>query len=278
MKKSLNFQINFTNRAIYTLITFSIFLLIGISVFALTPGVAPNPGHLIGEMAPPLNCETNQVLQWGGSTWTCTDSSSGGGLLGAPTVFDSSGNHTYNKNELASRIMVICTAGGGGGGADGKRPGSAGGTSIKVIENDLVGSTVAVTVGAGGVGGVYNQPPPGGSARSSGGDGESSSFGSFCSATGGVGGGSFRAQGGVGSGGDINLVGDGSGQTGISGGGSDSGGSSYWSGGGSGGGGGSRIESGLAGTHGSGGGAGSGGAFIANGGAGGDGIIVVWEY
>jgi len=77
MKKSLNIQINFTNRAIYTLITFSIFLLIGISVFALTPGVAPNPGHLIEEIAPPLNCEINQVLQWDGSIWTCTDFSSG---------------------------------------------------------------------------------------------------------------------------------------------------------------------------------------------------------
>ena len=71
MKKRISFNINFTNRAIYTLITFSIFLLIGISVFALTPGVAPNPGHLIEEMAPPLNCETNQVLQWDGSTWIC---------------------------------------------------------------------------------------------------------------------------------------------------------------------------------------------------------------
>jgi hypothetical protein len=85
MKKSLNIQINFTNRAIYTLITFSIFLLIGISVFALTPGVAPNPGHLIEEIAPPLNCEINQVLQWDGSTWICEGDSI---PTGAVTAFN----------------------------------------------------------------------------------------------------------------------------------------------------------------------------------------------
>jgi hypothetical protein len=179
--------------------------------------------------------------------------------------------------------MIICTAGGGGGGADGNRSGSAGGTSIKVLENDLVDPTVTVTIGAGGAGGIYNQQPSVDRPRSAGYDGESSSFGpfgSFCSATGGIGGSNYYSDpGGVGSGGDINLTGDGSGQAmGSDGNPSDSGGSSYWSGGGSGGGGQNRTEVGSAGTHGSGGGAGSGGSYIANGGAGGDGIIVIWEY
>tara|TARA_Y100000034_G_scaffold122591_1_gene168231 strand:- start:28 stop:864 length:837 start_codon:yes stop_codon:yes gene_type:complete len=277
MKKSLNIQINFTNRAIYTFIVFSVFLLIGISVFALTPGVAPNPGHIIEEMAPPLNCETNQVLQWDGTTWTCTNSSSGrgGGLLGAPIVFDSSGTYTYTKNELASRIVVWVVGGGGGaGGTVTNRRGGAGaggGTCIKTIESSSIGVTETVTIGAGGIAG-------GGSAYTNGGSGGTSSFGSFCSATGGIGGSFDRTSGGVGSGGDINLAGDGSGQLRSSEGTSDSGGSSYWSGGGSGGGFGTRTEVGLAGTHGSGGGAGSGGVSIASGGAGGDGIIVVWEY
>ena len=50
MKKSLNIQINFTNRAIYTLITFSIFLLIGISVFAFGTSDPPTFGHSAGEL------------------------------------------------------------------------------------------------------------------------------------------------------------------------------------------------------------------------------------
>jgi len=50
MKKSLNIQINFTNRAIYTLITFSIFLLIGISVFAFGTSTPSTFGHSAAEL------------------------------------------------------------------------------------------------------------------------------------------------------------------------------------------------------------------------------------
>ena len=50
MKKSLNIQINFTNRAIYTLITFSIFLLIGISVYAFGTTNPETFGHSAGEL------------------------------------------------------------------------------------------------------------------------------------------------------------------------------------------------------------------------------------
>ena len=216
MKKRISFNINFTNRAIYTFIAFGIFLLIGISVFALTPGVAPNPGHLIEEMAPPLNCEINQVLQWDGSTWTCTNSSSGGGgggLLGAPKVFDSSG--TYNKNELASRVVVWVVGGGGGaGGTITNRRGGAGaggGTCIKTIESSSIGVTETVTIGAGGIAAGRN-------AFANGGSGGTSLFGSHCSATGGNGGGGSNAggvnvKGGIGIDGDLNIAG-GTGTTG----------------------------------------------------------------
>ncbi len=127
MKKRISFNINFTNRAIYTLITFSIFLLIGISVFALTPGVAPNPGHLIEEMAPPLNCETNQVLQWDGSIWTCSNSSSGGGGLQSIQIFTTSG--TWTKPDGVTEVRVRLVGGGGGGGVS-RFVGGGGGTSI----------------------------------------------------------------------------------------------------------------------------------------------------
>ena len=50
MKKRISFNINFTNRAIYTLITFSIFLLIGISVFAFGTSDPPTFGHSAGEL------------------------------------------------------------------------------------------------------------------------------------------------------------------------------------------------------------------------------------
>jgi hypothetical protein len=50
MKKRISFNINFTNRAIYTLITFSIFLLIGISVFAFGTSSPSTFGHSAGEL------------------------------------------------------------------------------------------------------------------------------------------------------------------------------------------------------------------------------------
>ncbi len=42
-------------------------------VNALSPGIAPNPGHLISEVAPPAGCMTGQVLQWEGSSWGCVN-------------------------------------------------------------------------------------------------------------------------------------------------------------------------------------------------------------
>ena len=72
-KARLNIHINFTNRFLYTFVAFIALLVIGVTVFALTPGVAPNPGHLIDNVAPPAGCGTDQVLKWGGSDWTCAD-------------------------------------------------------------------------------------------------------------------------------------------------------------------------------------------------------------
>lgn len=154
-----------------------------------------------------------------------------GGLL-SMQVFESSG--TWTKPAGVTRIEVIVTAGGGGGGShnadDAQGGGGAGGTAIKIIDVTEV-SSVEVTVGAGGTascGDVSN----GGSA------GGASSFGSYCSATGGappatwaVGG-----HGGTGTNGDINLHGS-DGETGsIDGYGNDegggTGGASYWGGGG----------------------------------------------
>jgi len=86
MKRGLNIQINFTNRFLYTFVALIFILIIGIGVFALTPGVAPNPGHLFDEFAPPVGCGTNQVLQWDGINWACADGSS---------LWTSSGSNVY---------------------------------------------------------------------------------------------------------------------------------------------------------------------------------------
>ncbi len=150
-----------------------------------------------------------------GTNWQAFGSGRGGsgGLLGAPKVFDSSG--TYNKNELASRVVVWVVGGGGGaGGTITNRRGGAGaggGTCIKTIESSSIGVTETVTIGAGGIAAGRN-------AFANGGSGGTSLFGSHCSATGGNGGGGSNAggvnvKGGIGIDGDLNIAG-GTGTTG----------------------------------------------------------------
>lgn len=72
-KRGLNVTINFSNRWLYTFIVLGILAIVGVGVYALVPGVAPNPGHLISEMAPPSPCTANQVLQFDGTNWKCAD-------------------------------------------------------------------------------------------------------------------------------------------------------------------------------------------------------------
>ncbi len=56
-----------------TLIVLLVAVLVVGVVYALTPGVAPNPGHLITQVAPPAGCGSGQVLEWSGSSWRCND-------------------------------------------------------------------------------------------------------------------------------------------------------------------------------------------------------------
>lgn len=137
-------------------------------------------------------------------------------------VFDTAGVTNWTvpavlQNGLRKAHVTVTAGGARGGHADnvGGRGagGGAGGTAIKRL--DLSGvSSITVTVG---------------------GSGESSSFGSYLSATTGTAGGDYDTgaggRGGVGSGGDINLEG-GYGSDGTSSGmGSGDGGGSYWGGG-----------------------------------------------
>jgi hypothetical protein len=111
------------------------------------------------------------------------------------------GSFTWNKPAGCSRVYVICTGGGAGSCSNDSNyrgfGGGSGGTSIGYYDVSGV-SSVAITTGSGtnGTRGTGSRPGTGGT----------SSFGGFCSATGGRGGGDNPfggGQGGYGSGGNI---------------------------------------------------------------------------
>jgi hypothetical protein len=70
-------RFNISNKLAYTLIVIALIVGLGIGVLALSPGVAPNPGHTIDVVAPPSDCSAGQVLTWSGSSWSCTTPSAG---------------------------------------------------------------------------------------------------------------------------------------------------------------------------------------------------------
>jgi len=158
---------------------------------------------------------TNQVLMWNGTSWVPTSLP---GRLISVNVFTPETGAAYARNQAASNgtwtrptgcnnVHVYVTGGGGGARCnDNSYRGAGGGggaTSIKWITN-ITDNTVAVTVGSGG-----NEARNGGRGATGG----TSSFGSYCSATGGEGGQTDSPyEGGIGgsaTGGDINLPGGG---------------------------------------------------------------------
>ena len=143
------------------------------------------------------------------------------GGLQSMNVFTSTGTSTWNKPSGITKVKVYVTGGGGGCSAVGGNRaddigagGAAGGTAIKIIDVSSI-SSVTVTVGMGGTATPYNYNENV-SGTTSPNDGQPSSFGSHCSATGGKAGRSYytnnagvtgHAIPGVGSGGDINIRG-----------------------------------------------------------------------
>ena len=175
----------------------------------------------------------NQVVMWNGSAWV--PAAMGGRFLGM-NVYTSQngtwnsksqtgGSGTWTKPAGCNNVLVYVTGGGGGARINDNNYRGAGGgggaTSIKYIDVSSVASVTA-TYGAGG-----SYVRNGGRASSGG----TSSFGSYCTATGGQGGETDPPhQGGPGgnaSGGDINIPGGG-GEMAHSSNREGGGGSSFW--------------------------------------------------
>ncbi|MCK4649857.1 shufflon system plasmid conjugative transfer pilus tip adhesin PilV [Candidatus Pacearchaeota archaeon] len=83
-------QVNLSNKLFYVFIVIGLVVLSTVAVYALTPGVAPNPGHLITQVAPPSGCSDGQVLGWSGSGWSCVDAG-----VGESSVWTKTGTNVY---------------------------------------------------------------------------------------------------------------------------------------------------------------------------------------
>jgi hypothetical protein len=145
---------------------------------------------------------TGVTLHDGTTQTTRFDSSNDTGQLLNITTYSTAGSFTWTKPAGCTRVLAK-VVGAGGGAAGYCESGGAGGYSEVTVDVTAV-STVAVTVGAGGTCVTY---------YAAGGSGGTSSFGSYASATGGLGANSSFAHtgghGGVGSLGNFNLNGGG---------------------------------------------------------------------
>ena len=159
-------------------------------------------GNIAGSSAyliPNPSGNTNKFLSTDGSNLTWGEINTTAGVR-SMQVWTSNG--TWSKPSGVRTIMVTVT-GAGGGGSGHCESGGAGGTSQRQVDVTNV-SSVSVTVGNPGGGTNYS---------GCGGNGQSSSFGSYCSASGGYGA-NCREQhsggiGGNGSGGSLNIYGGG---------------------------------------------------------------------
>ena len=159
-------------------------------------------GNISGSSAfliPNPSGNTNKFLTTNGSNISWADLSTASGIR-SMQVWTSNG--TWTKPSGVKTIMVTVTGAGGGGSGYCESAG-AGGTSQRQVDVTNV-SSVTVTVGNPGGGTNYS---------GCGGNGNTSSFGSYCSASGGLGANCAEQHaggyGGNGSGGSLNIYGGG---------------------------------------------------------------------
>lgn len=229
------------------------------------------------------NTTTSTFDYYTGTSWISLAPVSTASIV--PIIRTYTSNATWTKPPGLKYIVVEMVGGGGGGSGTGSSRGNSGsgggggGYCRKVISSIALSINENITIGLGGNGGASTGSP--------GIDGTASSFGTYCSATGGKGGlapltNGQGGDGGIGINGDINFTGTGGsaggnlGNTGIGIGGG-SGGNSYFGGGSPGAG---FDTDGI--TSSQYGGGGSGGSYInssrKNGGSGSAGIVIITEY
>lgn len=161
-----------------------------------------------------------EFVSLGSGNWECTNYQPSLNIYNTKQMqaYTTAGTFTFTAPVSGLYKVIVIGAGGGGGGVvttstqtAASGGGGGGGCSIKTVAL-TVGQTVSITVGAGGNAGAYN---------TNGSTGGTTSFGAFCSATGGIGSakadsnsvaaGSADVTGGVnggnGSNGDLNLYG-----------------------------------------------------------------------
>lgn len=185
-----------------------------LTVSALSVGIPADSSVTATKLA--ANAVTTAAVNNGAITLAKLDSAVTFGRLLNVVSVTSSG--TYTKNASSNYVLVHVLGGGGGsgsavGGASTTSfggSGAGGGYSFKKILTSALAASETVTIGAGGTAAASGSAVKGG-------DGGTTSFGAWCSATGGKGGcgidsagnsaDAYIPLGGIGSSGDINLRG-----------------------------------------------------------------------
>lgn len=177
--------------------------------------ITPQQGSVVISSFSATGTPSASTFLSGNNTWAVPPGTSGGGFSNMQVFTYTGSAQTFTVPAGITKVKV--TVVGGGGGAGGvvvniccasaiSSGGGGGGAAIEIISGLTPGGTVSVTVGAGGTAGS--------SGGGNGGAGGTSSFGAYCSATGGAASlGRINSpdplsyNGGLGSGGDLNIRG-----------------------------------------------------------------------